>query len=91
MDAGIDSKSFRTTWEQIHSTIAYHDDLDAGRPKSLGFKTIELLCDAFDECEMADERSDDCEIARAEQIGVRTRQMAREAARKYGLLKESIM
>ena len=76
---------------RIHSTIANNDDLDAGTAKSSGFKTIELLCTSIDECVIADGRSDDCEIARVEQIAVRTRQMAREAARKHGLLKESIM
>jgi len=39
MDASIHCESFRTTWEKIHSTIANHDDLDAG---TLGFNLAEL-------------------------------------------------
>lgn len=84
MDAGIHRESFRTTWEQIHSTIANHDDVDAG---TVGFNLVELgVIVAIEECEITDERSDDCETARPEQIDVRTRQMAREAARRNGLL-----
>ena len=56
---------------KIHSTIANHDDLDAG---TLGFNLVELgMIVAIEECEIKDERSDDCEAARAEQIDVRTR------------------
>ena len=88
MDAGIHCESFRTTWVKIHSTIANHDDLDAGTATSLGFNTVDLVCNAIRECsEITDCRCDDCEAARAERIDVRTRQMAREAARRNGLLK----